>query len=86
MLIFEFEIMFEKQDPEREEWHFFCVAAKNHDEASKIVDKHNFGLGDVSWTEKTKYSVCILNKLIEPTMIYTEPRILRYSFLEIPSV
>ena len=43
---------------------------------------YNFGLGDVSWEEKTKYSVCILNKLIEPTMIYTEPRILRYSFLD----
>lgn len=69
------------QDPERDEWHYFRVIAENHDEASKIVDKFDFGFGDVSLQDKTKYSVCALMKLNEPTMIYTEPRIISYSFL-----
>lgn len=81
LLIFELEILFEKQDPDREEWHYFKVVAENHEHASKIVDKHDFGFEGVSWTEKTKYSVCKLMKGLEPTMIYTEPRIISYSFL-----
>lgn len=78
LLIFELEILFEKEE---DEWHRFIVVAKDHDEASKVVDKFDFGFGDVSWTEKHKYSVCKLNKPIEPTTIYTEPRIISYSFL-----
>jgi hypothetical protein len=75
MSIFEFEILFEKEE---DEWHYFKVVAKDSKEASKIVDKHDFGFGDVSWTEKHKWSVCKKDKLIGPT---TEPRILNYSFL-----
>lgn len=78
MSIFEFEILFEKEE---DEWHYFRVVAENHEEASKVVDKHDFGLGGVSWTKKHKWSVCKKDKLIGPTTIYTEPRILNYTFL-----
>lgn len=78
MSIFEFEILFEKEE---DEWHYFRVVAHDHKEASKMVDKHDFGFGDVSWTEKHKWSACKLDKLIGLTTIYTEPRILNYSFL-----
>lgn len=76
---FELEIMFEKHDPYREEIHRFNVIARNHEEASKIVDKHDkfgFGFGDESWTN---YSVNRMYR--QPTTKYTEPRIINYSFL-----
>ena len=73
---FELEIMIEKKDPNREEWHRFNVIARNHDEVKSIVDKHDFRLGEVSWT---KYSVDKMDR--KPTTKYTEPRLINYSFV-----
>ena len=69
--MFEFEL-----EINRVECHRFNVIAKNHDEASQIVDKHDFGFGDVS---RTNYSVNKMDR--KPTTKYTESRIINYSFL-----
>ena len=69
--LFEFEL-----EINRVECHRFNVIAKNHDEASQIVDKHDFGFGDVS---RTNYSVNKMDR--KPTTKYTESRIINYSFL-----
>jgi hypothetical protein len=79
---FKFLKIFEKED-DREELHYLEFVAENREEASKMIDKHDFfGLGnDVSWSAKTKWSSCTEIKRRNEANIVTDPRILSYQFV-----